>query len=107
MMNFLLVWMPIIAALIMPILLRAKKTWIAFFIILLTYLVFSFGAVVVTAMSNMMVDGQSDPTLVSGQIAERFVSSVLTSVIVIPLALLLFVGWRKLTRKAENGSESV
>jgi len=94
----------------MPILLRTKKIWKALFIIFLTYVIVSFIAVVVIAMSNMVVDGQSDPALVSGQIAERLVGSVLTSVIVIPLALLLFVGWRKLKGKAEDeekGSESV
>lgn len=105
MVDFFLIWFPVVAAIIMPILLRAKKAWRAFFIILITYFVFTFCAVVVTALSIMVVDGQSDPALVSGQIAERLVSSVLTSVVVIPLALLVFIGWGKLRGKTEKGSD--
>ena len=105
MVEFFLIWFPIIAATIMPILLRTKKTWKAFFIILFTYVIVSLIAVVTITMRDMMVDGQSDPALVSGQIAEQLVSSLLTSIIIIPVALLLFFGWRKLRVKAKKGTE--
>ena len=96
MVGFFLVWFPIVAAVIMPVLFRTKKIWKATFIIFLTHVIVSFIAVVIITMHNMVVDGRSDPALVSGQIAERFVSSLLTSVFVVPLGLLLFVCWRKL-----------
>lgn len=105
MVEFFLIWLPIIAAILMPILLRAKKIWAAFIIVLFTYLTAFLISVITLTMRAMMVEGESDPALVSGQIAERLVSSVLTSVIVIPLALLLFVGWRKLKEESGKGSD--
>lgn len=95
MVDFFLKWFPIFAAALVPLILTTKNFWRALLIILLTYFITSLIAIIIITMWNMMVDGQGDPALVAGQIAEHLVGSIFTSVVVIPLALLIFFCWRK------------
>jgi len=44
---------------------------------------------------GMVETGQGDPILVAGQISESLTASLLMIVIIIPLALLIFWGFRK------------
>lgn len=92
-MSIYIIW-PIALALL-PIALKIKRKRFALLWIITTYIIFTFVIAISPPLLGMVETGQGDPILVAGQISESLTASLLMIVIIIPLALLIFWGFRK------------
>ena len=99
-MLFYWIW-PLLLALV-PIAFRIKRIRFAFMWIVIAYFVSSLGVAIILPFSSMLETGAADPQLVAGQISENLVTSMLGVVINIPLALLVFWGFKKFRGKTEQ-----
>lgn len=97
-MLFFWIW-PLLLAL-MPIAFRIKRLRFALLWIVIAYIVSAIGVAIIPPFLTMMETGAGDPQLMAGQMSESLVTSMLLAVINIPLALLVFWGFKKFRGKA-------
>lgn len=92
------IW-PLLLALV-PIAFKIKRLRFALLWIVIAYVVSALGVAIIPPVLMMMETGTGDPRLVAGKISENLVTSMLLVVIDVPLALLVFWGFKKFNGKA-------
>jgi len=96
----LLYWIsPLLVALV-PIAFKIKQLRFAVLWIVIAYVLLALGIALVPPFLRMIETGAGDPRLMAGQASQSLVTSTLLAVINTPLALLVFLGVKKLRTKA-------
>ncbi len=98
-MLFYWIW-PFLLALV-PIAFRIKRLRFALLWIVIAYVVSTICLAIIPPFLMMMKTGTSDPVWIAGHISESLTTSMLLVVFDVPLALLIFWGFKKLKTKAQ------
>jgi len=93
-MLFYWIW-PLLLALL-PVAFKVKRLRIALLWIVIAYAVSAFGLAIIPHFLILIDTGAGDPKITAGSISKSLVTSILLAVIDIPLALLVFWGFKKL-----------